>query len=52
MQLAANPVRMSATPPTTRIAPPALGHHTEQVMMELLGLSERELLDLRDVGAI
>ena len=52
MKLAANPVRMSATPPSTRIAPPILGHDTHTVLRELLGTSETELSALRDVGAI
>ena len=52
VKLAANPVRMSATPPTTRLAPPALGHDTAQVLRELLGLSDMELSKLRDSRAI
>jgi formyl-CoA transferase len=52
MKLAVNPVRMSATPPTTRIAPPALGHDTAKVLRELLGSSEAELSALRETGAI
>lgn len=50
--LASNPVRMSATPPTTRLAPPALGQDTAQVLRELLGMSETELSALHDSGAI
>ncbi len=52
MQLAVNPVRMSATPPSTRRAPPPLGQDTEQTLRELLGLDERELSELRNAGAI
>lgn len=52
MKLAVNPVRMSATPPTTRMAPPVLGHDTHTVLRELLGLSEAELKELQDLGAI
>ncbi len=52
MKLAANPVRMSATPPSIRIAPPVLGHDTHEVLRELLGTSETELSNLRNVGAI
>lgn len=52
MKLAANPVRMSATPTNTRIAPPVLGHHTDQVLRELVGASDAELDHLRKVGAI
>lgn len=52
MKLAANPVRMSSTPPTTRAAPPALGADTTAVLQELLNLSERELSELQSSGAI
>jgi crotonobetainyl-CoA:carnitine CoA-transferase CaiB-like acyl-CoA transferase len=52
MKLAANPVRMSQTPPTTRNAPPALGEDTHAVLRELLDLRDAELEDLRKCGAI
>ncbi len=52
MQLAVNPVRMSATPPVTRLAPPALGADTLAVLRELLGVGEEELSHLTQVGAI
>ncbi|MEZ5960643.1 MAG: CaiB/BaiF CoA-transferase family protein [Hyphomonadaceae bacterium] len=52
MRLAANPVRMSATPPITRAAPPALGADTHDVLRELLSLGEKELLQLQSSGAI
>jgi crotonobetainyl-CoA:carnitine CoA-transferase CaiB-like acyl-CoA transferase len=51
MKLAANPVRMSATPPSTRAAPPALGHDTSAVLRELLALDDTELQRLRQSGA-
>jgi crotonobetainyl-CoA:carnitine CoA-transferase CaiB-like acyl-CoA transferase len=28
----ANPIRLAATPPTYRLAPPALGEHTDEVL--------------------
>jgi len=52
MSLAANPVRMSATSPVTRAAPPALGQDTANVLQELLGLGEAELQSLQKLGAI
>ena len=52
MKLAANPVRMSETPPVTRLAPPALGQDTEAVLRELLSADEAELSQLRKLGAI
>lgn len=48
VKLTASPLRLSATPPVTRSAPPLLGEHTEGVLKELLGLGEAELNQLRD----
>lgn len=52
IKLAANPVRMSVTPPLTRNAPPALGENTEDVLRELLGASEADLAQWRRAKAI
>jgi crotonobetainyl-CoA:carnitine CoA-transferase CaiB-like acyl-CoA transferase len=52
MKLAANPVRMSETPPATRRAPPALGSDTSEVLRELLGIGEAEQQRLHALGAI
>jgi glutaryl-CoA transferase len=38
----ANPARLAATPPTYRLAPPALGEHTRVILGEL-GLSAEEI---------
>jgi crotonobetainyl-CoA:carnitine CoA-transferase CaiB-like acyl-CoA transferase len=46
VRLVANPIRMSATPPTYRLAPPLLGHDTRAVLSERLGIDERTLDDL------
>ena len=46
VRLVANPIRMSATPPTYRLAPPLLGHDTRTVLSERLGIDERTLDDL------
>jgi len=52
VKLAANPLRMSATPPETRIAPPLLGEHTNAVLKELLAASDQELDAWRASGVI
>lgn len=52
VKLAANPLRFSATPPTTRAAPPLLGQDTESVLRELLGASDLELRAWSDAGVI
>ncbi len=52
VRLAANPLRMSATPPQTRAAPPVLGEHTNQVLQELLGATPGDLETWRQNGLI
>ncbi|TAD92316.1 MAG: CoA transferase [Alphaproteobacteria bacterium] len=46
LPLIGNPIKLSATPPSYRLAPPMLGQHTDSVLLAL-GLSEPELADLR-----
>ncbi len=50
--LVGNPIKMSATPPAYDRPPPLLGEHTEEVLRQLLGCSEHDLLALRQAGAI
>jgi len=50
--LVASPIRMSATPPDYRHAPPTLGQHTEEVLGELLGMDRSEIGRLRDRGIV
>ncbi len=52
MRLTASPIRMSATPPAPRRAPPALGEDTDATLRELLGVSEPEIASLRDTGVL
>ena len=46
------PVRLSATPGSVRTPAPMLGQHTDEVLRDLLGLSEREIAALRSAGAV
>lgn len=48
----ANPVRFSGTPVEYRLAPPMLGQHTAQVLKDVLGRSDDEIMNLHDAGAI
>ena len=50
--LIANPVKLSGTPVRYRYAPPTLGQHTDEVLAEILGLSEAEIAAERDKGAV
>ncbi|KAF7544752.1 hypothetical protein G7Z17_g9695 [Cylindrodendrum hubeiense] len=46
------PIKMSETQPTIRSAPPTLGEHTDEVLLEHLGLSKSEVSKLKASGAI
>jgi crotonobetainyl-CoA:carnitine CoA-transferase CaiB-like acyl-CoA transferase len=50
--LIGNPLKMSATPPQYRAAPPVLGQHTDEVLAEVLGLDETEIAGLKDAGTV
>ena len=52
VQLVANPVRLSETPVTYRLAPPALGRDTQDVLSERLGLSHEAIEALAARGVI
>ncbi len=47
----ASPLRLSATPPVLRNAPPALGQHTDEVLGEM-GLSAERIAALRSSGVV
>jgi crotonobetainyl-CoA:carnitine CoA-transferase CaiB-like acyl-CoA transferase len=48
----ANPMRLSATPPAYRRAPPLLGEHTAEVLREVLGMDEAEVTELQAKGIV
>jgi crotonobetainyl-CoA:carnitine CoA-transferase CaiB-like acyl-CoA transferase len=52
VRLAANPLRMSGTPPATRAAPPLLGQDTDAVLRELLAAGQQDLTRWRNAGVI
>ncbi len=47
----ASPLRLSATPPVLRRAPPRLGEHTDEVLLEL-GLEAAQVAALRQLGVV
>ncbi|RYZ12430.1 MAG: CoA transferase [Comamonadaceae bacterium] len=47
----ASPLRLSATPPVLRHAPPALGQHTDEVLAEF-GLQPEQIAGLRSAGVL
>jgi len=52
VKLTANPIRMSATPPEPRRAPPLLGQDTDAVLSGLLKLDAVEFRRLREAKAL
>ena len=45
--MVANPIKLSATPPSYELPPPMLGEHTAEVLRKLAGVSDDELQRLR-----
>ncbi|KUY61349.1 MULTISPECIES: CaiB/BaiF CoA-transferase family protein [Burkholderia] len=52
VKLVRNPIRMSATPPDARTAPPLLGAQTEDVLRDMLGYDEARIAALKAKQAI
>ncbi|MES2299654.1 MAG: CaiB/BaiF CoA-transferase family protein [Pseudomonadota bacterium] len=50
--LVRSPMRLSATPTATDMAPPLLGQHTDAVLREVLGHSEERIAELRAKGVL
>jgi crotonobetainyl-CoA:carnitine CoA-transferase CaiB-like acyl-CoA transferase len=50
--LVANPIRMSDTPVQYREAPPQLGQHTRAVLHDILDMSEKDIDELQQKGAL
>ncbi|VWC74561.1 L-carnitine dehydratase/bile acid-inducible protein F [Burkholderia lata] len=51
-KLVRNPIRMSATPPDARTAPPLLGAQTDDVLRDMLGYDDAKIATLRAKQAI
>lgn len=52
VKLVRNPVRMSATPPDARTAPPLFGAHTDDVLRDMLGYDDARIAALKAKQAI
>jgi crotonobetainyl-CoA:carnitine CoA-transferase CaiB-like acyl-CoA transferase len=50
--LVASPMRLSDTPVDYRLPPPSLGAHTEEVLLDLLGMSPQAVRALRERGVV
>jgi crotonobetainyl-CoA:carnitine CoA-transferase CaiB-like acyl-CoA transferase len=52
VKVIANPVKLSATPPSYRSPPPVLGEHTNAVLTDVLKMSAAEIAALKDKGIL
>jgi len=52
VELIGNPIKMSETPVSYRRPPPKLGEHSDEVLRELLKLSDAEIAALKDKGVV
>ena len=52
LHLIGNPIKMSETPLERYEAPPLLGQHTDEVLRNVLRMSDQEIGQLRSTGAI
>ena len=52
VNLIANPIHMSATPPTYRCPPPILGQHTDEILTQILEIPLAKLTELKSEGVI
>jgi crotonobetainyl-CoA:carnitine CoA-transferase CaiB-like acyl-CoA transferase len=48
----ASPIRLSRTPVSYEVPPPALGEHTREVLVGLLGMADAEVDALRERGIV
>ena len=52
MKLVNTPVKYSYSEPSIRTPPPLLGQHTDEVLGDILGMSERRIAQLKAEGVV
>ena len=52
VKLLSPPVKVSEAKPSIRSAPPTLGQHTDEVLMEVLGMDSAKVEELRQNGVV
>ncbi|KZF19718.1 CAIB/BAIF family protein [Xylona heveae TC161] len=52
MKLVNTPVKFSDSDPSIRSPPPTLGQHTDEILRDVIGMSESDIHDLREEGVV
>lgn len=52
LKLVNTPVKFSQSEPSIRIPPPLLGQHTQEILSELVGLTDSNIESLRKEGVV
>ena len=52
MKLVNTPVKFSYSEPGIRMPPPLLGQHTDEILIDILGMSKSNIENLRKEGVI
>ena len=52
MKLVNTPVKFSHSDPSIRTPPPLLGQHTDEVLREIIGMSDTDIRALKDEGIV
>nr|POF16600.1 succinate--hydroxymethylglutarate coa-transferase [Quercus suber] len=52
MKLLSPPVKFSASNPSIRTPPPTLGQHTDEILINILGMSKSEVIGLKEQGIV
>lgn len=52
IKLVNTPVKWSDSKPGVRMVPPTLGQHTDEILGDMLGMSQEDVGALRDEGVI
>lgn len=52
MKLVNTPVKYSYSEPSIRTPPPLLGQHTDEVLGDILGMSETDIAKLKTEGVV
>jgi formyl-CoA transferase len=52
IKMVASPLKIPTAPPLVRLAPPMLGEHSSQILLELLGMDENSVAELRQAGVV